>query len=69
MAGTGLRALDKVTDVNLIAIPGVGDSLTVNAGIEYCKITRPLQDCFFIGDVGTLDAPTRRAWTAARRPS
>ncbi len=60
VAGTGLRALDKITDVNLIAIPGVGDSLTINTAVEYCKFTRPLQDCFFIADVGTLDAPTAR---------
>jgi phage tail sheath protein FI len=26
---------------------------TVNKGMEYCK-TRPLQDCFFIGDVGSI---------------
>ncbi len=60
VAGTGLHALDKVTDVQLIAIPGVGDGATINAAIEYCKFTRPLQDCFFIGDVGSLDAPTAR---------
>ena len=51
--GTGLHALDKVTDVNLIALPGRGDSATVNAGMEYCK-NRQLQDCFFIGDMGTV---------------
>src|SRR5205823_14821538 len=45
--GTGLFALDKITDVNLIAIPGQGDISTVNRGMEYCKNQRPLQDCFF----------------------
>jgi phage tail sheath protein FI len=55
VAGTGLHALDKITDVNLIALPGQGDPATVNAGMEYCK-TRPLQDCFFIGDTGTVSS-------------
>jgi uncharacterized protein len=58
--GTGLFALDKITDVNLIAIPGFGDPATVNAGMSYCKISRNLQDCFFIGDVGTLTPPLAR---------
>jgi phage tail sheath protein FI len=52
--GTGLHALDKITDVNLIAIPGQGDPATINAGMAYCKNQRQLQDCFFIGDVGYL---------------
>jgi hypothetical protein len=52
--GTGLYALDKITDVNIIAIPGQGDPFTVNSGMEYCKNERPLQDCFFIGDVGSV---------------
>jgi phage tail sheath protein FI len=52
--GTGIHALDKVTDVNLIAIPGQGDPLTVNDGMEYCKNQRALQDCFFIADVGSV---------------
>jgi uncharacterized protein len=54
--GTGLHALDKITDVNLIAIPGQGDPVTVNAGMNYCKISRQLQDCFFIGDMGTVSS-------------
>jgi phage tail sheath protein FI len=53
VTGTGLHALDKITDVNLLAMPGQGDPATVNAGMAYCK-TRPLQDCFFIGDTGTV---------------
>jgi Bacteriophage tail sheath protein len=52
-SGTGLHALDKITDVNLVAIPGRGDPITVNAGMEYCK-TRQLQDCFFVGDAGSI---------------
>jgi hypothetical protein len=54
VTGTGLHALDKLTDVNLIAIPGRGDVATVNAGMAYCKNQRPLQDCFFIADVGLI---------------
>jgi phage tail sheath protein FI len=53
-AGTGLFALDGLMDVSLVAIPGEGSLATVNAGMSYCKNTRPLQDCFFIGDVGTI---------------
>jgi len=55
VAGTGLYALDKITDVKLIAIPGRGDAETVNAGMAYCKNWRPLKDCFFIADVGAID--------------
>lgn len=62
VTGTGLYALDKITDVNLIATPGQGDPATVNAGMEYCK-NRQLQDCFFIGDVGA----TTGGVPAARR--
>jgi uncharacterized protein len=56
LTGSGIYALDKITDVNLIAIPGQGDVATVNAGVEYCKNQRPLQDCFFIGDMGSITA-------------
>lgn len=58
--GSGLYALDKITDVNLIAIPGQGDPATVDRGIGYCKNERPLQDCFFIGDMGALDVDAAR---------
>lgn len=62
LTGTGLHALDKVTDVNLIAIPGRGDVATVKAAMDYCKFQRPLQDCFFIGDIGKIDAvPSARS--------
>jgi Bacteriophage tail sheath protein len=56
LTGTGLYALDKITDVNLIAIPGQGDAATVSHGMNYCKTERPLQDCFFIGDMGTMSS-------------
>ena len=54
LTGTGLYALDKVTDVSLIAIPGQGDVATVNAGVSYCKNNRPLNDCFYVADLGTI---------------
>jgi phage tail sheath protein FI len=60
VTGTGLRAFDKVTDVNILAIPGQGDPATVKAGTAYCKVTRQLQDCFFIGDMGTLAVSSAR---------
>ena len=56
LTGTGIYSLDKITDVNLIAIPGQGDPNTVATGIAYCKNTRPLQDCFFIGDMGGVSS-------------
>lgn len=59
VTGTGLHALDKITDVNLIAIPGQGQPEVVTAGLAYCY-GRQLQDCFFIGDVGTVDITTAR---------
>ena len=68
LAGSGLFALDKITDVNLIAIPGQGDIATVNAGVEYCKNQRHLQDCFFIGDIGSIvDGSGATNVPAARR--
>jgi phage tail sheath protein FI len=72
--GTGLHALDKITDVSLIAIPGIGSPQVVAAGFGYCK-NRPLQDCFFIADLGgpplsdpaaQPSAPYVRDVTAAR---
>ncbi len=50
-AGTGLHALDKVTDVSIIAIPGVGSKQVVGAGFGYCT-NRTLLDCFYIADLG-----------------
>ena len=63
VTGSGLYALDKITDVNIIAIPGQGDISTVNRGINYCKNERPLEDCFFIGDMGSIrgGVPSARA--------
>jgi phage tail sheath protein FI len=54
---TGLHALDDVSDVNFIAIPGASDPAVVGAALGYCG-TR--QDCFFIADTNgkrTKDTP------------
>lgn len=45
---TGLHALDDVTDVNFIAIPGASDPAVVSAAVGYCGIR---QDCFYIADI------------------
>ena len=67
VTGRGLFALDKVTDVNIIAVPGQGDLNTVNAGLAYCKNQRLLQDCFFIGDVGSVLSGGVTSVQSARR--
>jgi phage tail sheath protein FI len=53
--GTGLHAFDAVPDVNIIAIPGQGNDLIISGGMAYCK-NRPLQDAFFVADLG-LSSP------------
>jgi phage tail sheath protein FI len=71
---TSLNALDKITDVNLIAIPGVGSKQVVAKGFAYCA-NRSLLDCFFIADLGgppstdplfRTDVPFATSVTAAR---
>lgn len=44
---SGLHALDDVTDVNFIAIPGASDASVIGAAVGYCENRR---DCFFIAD-------------------
>lgn len=46
-----LPLLDRITDVSLLAVPGLGTTSIVDKGIAYCE-GRPLQDMFFIGEVG-----------------
>jgi hypothetical protein len=53
--GTGLHAFDGVPDVNILAIPGQGNDLIISGGMAYCK-NRPLQDAFFVADLG-LSSP------------
>jgi phage tail sheath protein FI len=48
--------LDDKDDVSLVAVPGIGSSTVVGAGMNYCQ-NRSLSDCFFIGDMG-LDVDT-----------
>ncbi len=57
--GTGLHAFDSVADVNIIAIPGQGNDLTISGGMAYCK-NRGLQDAFFVADLGLLDPAEAR---------
>ncbi|HEY2360458.1 MAG TPA: phage tail sheath subtilisin-like domain-containing protein [Candidatus Angelobacter sp.] len=54
---TGLHALDDVTDVNFVAIPGASDAGVISQAVGYCGIRR---DCVMIADPPgktTKDAP------------
>ncbi len=42
--------LDKIPDVSLIAVPGVGAFSLADSGMNYCR-NRPLSDCFYIADM------------------
>ncbi|MEQ9504522.1 MAG: phage tail sheath C-terminal domain-containing protein [Deltaproteobacteria bacterium] len=46
------RTLDRITDVSLLAVPGVPSLF--DAGVTYCE-NRPLRDIFFIGETHMLD--------------
>lgn len=46
--------LDDKTDVSLLAVPGVGTQTMMDLGMAYCA-NRPLQDMFYIGEVGQFD--------------
>lgn len=43
--------LDTHDDVSLIAVPGIGSPAVMGEGMNYAAVTRPLSDCFFIGDM------------------
>jgi Bacteriophage tail sheath protein len=43
--------LDNVTDVSLLAVPGVGTTAMADLGMGYCA-NRPLQDLFYLAEVG-----------------
>jgi phage tail sheath protein FI len=54
VTGTGavtaaFEKLDKITDVSLLAVPGVPGMF--DEGVAYCE-NRPLRDIFFIGETG-----------------
>lgn len=42
------RLLDPITDINIIAVPGIGSPSMANFGADYCQQRR---DCFFIADM------------------
>lgn len=46
--------LDNVTDFSLLAVPGEGTPPMADLGMGYCA-NRPLQDVFYIGEVGSTD--------------
>ncbi len=54
--------LDKIDDVSLIAVPGIGAADVVGEGINYCA-NRSLSDCFFIGDMALSDDTVDEAKT------
>jgi phage tail sheath protein FI len=51
---TAFGLLDKKTDFSLLAVPGIGTSQIMDEGMAYCA-NRPLQDVFYIGEVGIGD--------------
>jgi phage tail sheath protein FI len=50
----GFSFLDNKTDFSLLAVPGIGTTTMVDEGMGYCR-NRPLQDVFYIGEVGQED--------------
>ncbi|HEU4389786.1 MAG TPA: phage tail sheath subtilisin-like domain-containing protein, partial [Blastocatellia bacterium] len=50
--------LDRVRDVNLLAVPGFGSKAIVDFGVNYC---RQRGDCFFIGDMNVTDETKEEA--------
>lgn len=54
--------LDKIDDVSLIAVPGIGAADVVGEGMNYCA-NRSLSDCFFIGDMALSDDTVDEAKT------
>lgn len=50
------HALDTVTDVSLLAVPGEGSLAVLDQGLSYCA-GRPLQDMFFVAEM-SLDHDT-----------
>jgi phage tail sheath protein FI len=59
---SGLQRLNRLDDVNLIAVPGIGSAVLVGAGVNYCA-QRSLSDCFFIGDMSQDDDTVLEAET------
>ena len=56
----GFTALNVVRDVNIVAVPGIGDAEVVSFGATYCALRG---DCFFIGDTKSDDDTVEEAKT------
>ncbi|RZI53876.1 MAG: phage tail sheath family protein [Pseudonocardia sp.] len=52
--GAALPKLDTITDISLLAVPGVSSPVVMNDALAYC-INRPLKDIFFIGETSQAD--------------
>jgi hypothetical protein len=52
--------LDPITDINLVAVPGIGSPSMVSYGAGYCQ---KREDCFFIGDMSATDITEKKAHT------
>lgn len=48
----GFKLLDPLTDVNIVAAPGIGSQVMVDFGANYCQ---QRGDCFFVGDMNYTD--------------
>jgi len=55
--------LDTLTDFSLLAVPGESTPAMADAGMAYCANNRPLQDVFYIGEVGQTDVTAAEAAT------
>jgi phage tail sheath protein FI len=56
----GFTPLDIIRDVNIVAVPGIGDADVVAFGANYCAVRG---DCFFVGDVNQTDDTVEEAQT------
>lgn len=52
--------LDPITDINLVAVPGIGSPSMVSYGSDYCQ---KRGDCFFVGDMSLSDNTKENAQT------
>ena len=58
----GFSYLDNKPDFSLLAVPGIGTSIMVDAGVAYCQ-KRPLQDVFYIGEMASGESTPDAAET------
>ncbi|MFO1434516.1 MAG: phage tail sheath C-terminal domain-containing protein [Candidatus Competibacteraceae bacterium] len=59
--------LDNKSDFSLLAVPGVGTTTMLNSGMVYCQ-NRPLQDVFYIGEMGQYDDQPDEAESFRNKP-